>query len=72
MLTRWEASSPRQLLLIDGVPRTFAYAREHVSLSSVWGIQNASAKEAKALSSDPAGANGAIVIITKAHAPTQR
>lgn len=72
MLTRWEAAKPRRLLLIDGVPRTYAYARGHVGLSSVWGIQEVSATEAKTLSSDPDAANGAIAITTKAHAPSAR
>jgi hypothetical protein len=66
MLTKWEAATPQRLLLIDGTPRSFAYARAHVSLSSVWGIQELSAKEAKALSSEPAAANGAVAIATKA------
>lgn len=68
-LTGWETARPRRLLLVDGTPRTFAYARDHVSLSSVSGIQEVSAKEARALSSEPDAANGAIVITTKAHAP---
>jgi hypothetical protein len=72
MLAQWEAVRPRRLLLIDGIPRTFAFAREHVSLSSVWGMQELSAKEAKARSSDPAAANGAVAITTKAHAPPAR
>lgn len=69
VLTKLEREKPRRLLLVDGVPRSFAYARAHVSQSSVWGIQEVSAKEAKSLSKDPSAANGAIVITTKAHAP---
>ncbi len=69
MIARWDSSVPRRLLLIDGTPRTYAYARAHVSLSSVWRVQEVPAKDAKALSTDPAAANGAIVIVTKAHAP---
>lgn len=69
MLTRWEGAKPQRLLLVDGVPRTYAYARDHVSQSSVWSIQQLSAKQAAAISSAPAAANGAIAITTKAHAP---
>ena len=69
ILTKMEHEKPQRLLLIDGVPRSFAYARAHVSQSSIWGINEVSAKEAKTLSKDPAAANGAIVITTKAHAP---
>ena len=69
MLARWEAAKPQRLLLIDNVPRTYAYARDSVSISSIWGIRDLSATQAATLSSDPAGANGAIAITTKAHAP---
>lgn len=69
MLAHWESSTPAPLLIIDGVPRTYAYAREHVSLSSVWGMQQLSPAEAKKLSSDSGAAHDAIVITTKAHAP---
>lgn len=68
-LTRWEAAKPQRLLLIDGVPRTYAFARDHVSQSSIWGIKVLSADQAVALSSDSAAANGAIAITTRAHAP---
>ncbi len=69
MLTMLEKEKPRRLLLIDGVPRSYAYARARVTQSSVWGISEVSAKEAKKLSTDPAAANGAVVITTKANAP---
>jgi hypothetical protein len=68
MLTKWEAATPQRLLIIDGTPRSFAYARAHVSLASISGIQELSAKEATAVSSEPAAANGAVVITTKAEA----
>jgi hypothetical protein len=72
MLTNWEAAKPRRLLLIDGVSRTFAYAREHLPLSGVWGIQELSPSEARTLSSDPAAVNGALAITTKAYASRAR
>ena len=72
MLSTWESSTPARLLIIDGTPRSYAYAREHLRLSSVWGMREVSAKEAKALTSDSAAANGAVVIVTKAHAPAAR
>jgi hypothetical protein len=67
MLAHWESSKPAPLLLVDGVPRTYAYAREHVSLASVSGMRQVSPAEAKTLSSDTAAAHGAIVIATKGH-----
>ena len=69
MLNRWSAAKPQRLLLVDGVPRTYVYARDHVPQASVWGMQELSATQARAVSSDPAAANGAIAITTKAHAP---
>jgi hypothetical protein len=72
MLTHWESSKPSPMLLVDGVPRTYAYAREHVSMSSVWGMRQVSAAEAKTLSSDSNAVRGAIVITTKAQSPSGR
>jgi hypothetical protein len=71
-LEQWATAKHPRLLLIDGVPRTYAYVRDHVRLSSVWGLKELSAAQAAALSSDPAAANGAIAITTKAHAPASR
>ncbi|HVX41961.1 MAG TPA: hypothetical protein VHB25_20535, partial [Gemmatimonadaceae bacterium] len=68
MLTRWEGERPRRLLLVDSIPRTFAYVREHVPFSSVSGMQELSASQARGLSTDPAAAHGAILITTKSHA----
>ena len=69
LLTKWERDKPQRLLLIDTVPRTYAYARDHVSMASVWGLQILPPDKAEALSSDPAAANGAYLIITKGHVP---
>ena len=68
-LAKWEREKPRRLLLIDTVPRTYAYARDHISMASIWGLQILTPDRAKALSSDPAAANGAYLIITKGHVP---
>jgi len=68
-LSKWEREKPRRLLLIDTVPRTYAYARDHISMASIWGLQILTPDRAKALSSDPAAANGAYLIITKGHVP---
>ncbi len=68
-LDRWAAEKPRRLLLVDGAPRSFAYVRDHVPLSAVWGMREVPAAAAESLSADPAAHNGAIVITTRAHAP---
>ncbi|MGH7621737.1 MAG: hypothetical protein ACREMU_05305 [Gemmatimonadaceae bacterium] len=68
-LAKWEREKPQRLLLVDTVPRTYAYARDHVSMSSVWGMQILTPDRAQALSSNPAAANGAYLIITKGHVP---
>lgn len=68
-LTKWEQEKPQKLLLIDTVPRTYTYARDHISMSAIWGLQILTPDRAKALSSDPAAANGAYLIITKGHVP---
>ena len=57
------------IVLVDGVHRTFAWARANVSQPQIWGFKQVSAAEAMKLSHDPGAANGALVITTKAHAP---
>jgi hypothetical protein len=69
ILTKWERQKPQRLLLVDTVPRTYAYVRDHVSMASVWGLQILPPDKAEALSSNPAAANGAYLIITKGHVP---
>ncbi|MGH7669806.1 MAG: hypothetical protein ACRENQ_09975 [Gemmatimonadaceae bacterium] len=68
-LTKWESSPRPQLLLVDSVPRSYNYVRQHVRLEDVWGMQEVSAAAARRLSKDPAAASGAVVITTRAHAP---
>ncbi len=68
-LSQWDTSSSPPLLLVDGVRRTFADARATVSEQSVSGFRRITAAEAMKLSSDPAAANGAVVITTKGHTP---
>jgi hypothetical protein len=71
MVTQWEAARPQRLMLVDGVARTYGYVREHVPMSAVFSIKQVSPKEARALSSNAAAANGAFVITTKSHASTR-
>lgn len=68
-LAKWEREKPQRLLLVDTVPRTYDYARDHIRMSSIWGLQILTPDRAKALSSNPAAANGAYLIITKGHVP---
>jgi hypothetical protein len=35
MLARWEEAKPQRLVLVDGVPRSFAYVRAQVTIASV-------------------------------------
>src|SRR6185437_6801636 len=68
-LSRWDTVSRPPIVVVDGVQRTFAWARANVSQPQIWGFKQVSPAEAKKLSRDPGAANGAVVITTKAHAP---
>ena len=68
-LTKWEKSRRPPLLLVDSVPRSYAYVRQHIRMEDVWGMNEVTAAEAVRLSKDPGAARGAVVITTKAHAP---
>lgn len=68
-LSQWDTASKPPIVLVDGVRRTFAWARANVGQPQVWGYHQVSPTEAMKLSQDPGAANGALVITTKAHAP---
>jgi hypothetical protein len=68
-LSQWDTVAQPPIVLVDGVSRTFAWARANVTQPQVWGFHQVSGAEAMKLSHEPGAANGAIVITTKAHAP---
>jgi hypothetical protein len=68
-LSQWDTVSRPPIVLVDGVHRSFAWARANVSQPQIWGFQQVSPAEAMKLSHDPGAVNGAVVITTKAHAP---
>jgi hypothetical protein len=70
-LSQWDTASKPPIVLVDGVHRTFAWARANVRQPQVWGFQQVPPAEARKLSHDPGAANGALVITTKEHAPPQ-
>ncbi len=70
-LSKWDTVSKPPIVLVDGVHRTFAWARANVRQPQIWGFKEVSPVEAMKLSHDPGAANGALVITTKEHAPPQ-
>ena len=69
--SQWDTAARPTVVLVDGIRRTVGWARAHVSQPSVWGFEVSAVEAKKKRYSDPAAANGALVITTWAHAPAQ-
>jgi hypothetical protein len=68
-LTQQEAAPKPRVVWVDGVRRSFAWAKANTTQRNVWGYQSISAAEAKNRLHDDNAPNGALVITTNAHAP---